>query len=99
MSDPGQRAIEALMDAISSEKNPCNDWVSVGRGFLQDAIKLIRDWRFIAETNAKQARAARATQRVAIEHLQAVLNCSRTHDEQQQADRRARDWLESIGSE
>ena len=36
---------------------------------------------------------------VAIGHLQAVLNKSRTHAEQQAADTAARDWLISIGSE
>jgi hypothetical protein len=48
---------------------------------------------------ANQAEAARATARIAIGHLQAVLNKARTHTEQQAADAAARDWLISIGSE
>jgi hypothetical protein len=50
-------------------------------------------------SNAKQAEAARATARIAIAHLQSVLNKSRTAQEQWAADRAAREWLESIGSE
>lgn len=61
--------------------------------------KGISEWRDVAQTNARQGEAARATSRVAIAHLQAVLNQSRTHAEQQAADTAARDWLISIGSE
>ena len=57
------------------------------------------EWRFLALANQQQARAARATARIAITHLQAVLNKARTHAEQQAADTAARDWLVSIGSE
>jgi hypothetical protein len=57
------------------------------------------EWRDMAQTNARHAEAARATARVAIHHLQAVLNKPRTHAEQQAADTAARDWLISIGSE
>jgi hypothetical protein len=53
----------------------------------------------MALSHAKQAEAARATARIAITHLQAVLNKARTHAEQQAADMAARDWLISIGSE
>jgi hypothetical protein len=53
----------------------------------------------MAVSRAKQAETARATARVAITHLQAVLNKARTHTEQQAADTAARDWLISIGSE
>jgi hypothetical protein len=57
------------------------------------------EWRDMAVSRAKQAETARATARVAITHLQAVLNKARTHAEQQAADTAARDWLISIGSE
>lgn len=57
------------------------------------------EWRNIAMTNNQQARAARATARIAITHLQEVLNKARTHAEQQAADTAARDWLISIGSD
>ena len=61
--------------------------------------KGLAEWRALAQTNARHAEAARATARVAIGHLQAVLNKARTHAEQQAADTSARDWLISIGSE
>jgi hypothetical protein len=57
------------------------------------------DWRAIAQTNARHAEAARATARTAIGHLQAVLNNSRSHADQQRADTLAREWLASIGSD
>lgn len=57
------------------------------------------EWRALALTNAQQARAAQATVRIAITHLQEVLNKAWTHAEQQAADTAARDWLMSIGSE
>jgi hypothetical protein len=61
--------------------------------------KGLAEWRDVAMANQKQAHAAQATARVAIAHLQAVLNKARTHAEQQAADTAARDWLISIGSE
>lgn len=70
---------------------------------LPDAIewldKGLAEWRGLYDATSKQSAAARATARVAIGHLQAVLNQSRSHAEQQAADTAARDWLISIGSE
>lgn len=70
---------------------------------LDDVIewieKGIQEWRAEATSKSKQATAARATARVAIGHLQAVLNTARTHADQQRADTAARDWLQSIGGE
>jgi hypothetical protein len=63
------------------------------------AEKGLAEWRDVAQAKSKQAEAAQATARVAIAHLQEVLNKARTHDEQQRADTTARDWLISIGSE
>tara|TARA_R110000868_G_scaffold125254_5_gene330935 strand:- start:141 stop:365 length:225 start_codon:yes stop_codon:yes gene_type:complete len=57
------------------------------------------EWRDLALRNAQQVRAAQATARIAITHLQQVLNKSWTYAEQQTADTAARDWLMSIGSE
>lgn len=59
----------------------------------------IVEWRAQAQANARHAEAARATARVAIDHLQAVLLKARTHDEQQRANTAARDWLASIGAD
>ncbi len=61
--------------------------------------KGLAEWRSVALSNEKQARAAQATARIAITHLQSVLNKPRTHAEQQAADTAARDWLVSIGSD
>jgi hypothetical protein len=61
--------------------------------------KGLAEWRDAALANQKQARMERAHARIAIAHLQAVLNKARTHAEQQAADTAARDWLISIGSE
>jgi hypothetical protein len=72
-------------------------------GRLSDALdwaeKGVVEWRSAAQANARHAEAARATARVAIGHLQAVLNKARTHADQQTADTAARDWLISIGSD
>jgi hypothetical protein len=61
--------------------------------------KGVAEWRSLALANQQQARAAQATARIAITHLQSVLNKARTHADQQGADTAARDWLISIGSE
>lgn len=66
---------------------------------LDWAEKGLAEWRSVAQSNDKQAKAARATARIATGHLHAVLNKARTHAEQQAADTAARDWLTSIGSE
>ena len=65
----------------------------------RDSESGIVQWSERAQTNARHAEAERATARVAIGHLQAVLNKPRTHHDQQRADTLARDWLTSIGSE
>lgn len=65
----------------------------------EDKIKWLEEWRSLAVANQKQARAAQATARIAITHLQAVLSKTRTHADQQAADTAARDWLISIGSD
>lgn len=61
--------------------------------------KGLAEWRTNALEKAKHLAAVQATARIAIGHLQAVLNKPRTFDEQQRADSAARDWLTSIGSE
>ena len=52
-----------------------------------------------AETKRTALKNCQSTLATAIGHLQAVLNQSRTHAAQHEADTAARDWLESIGSE
>jgi len=62
------------------------------------ALAELAQLRTAAQANARHAEAARTTGRVAIKHLQAVLNNARTHYDQQRADTTARDWLISVGS-
>ena len=103
-----KRLRKAFSDAIplGPHPNPHAEWVQVRLDFIQDAIDHLEwmekgnaEWRDMAVSRAKQAETARATARVAIAHLQAVLNKPRTHADQQVADTAARDWLTSIGSE
>jgi len=72
-------------------------------GKLKDKVdwndKGLAEWRDRALSEMKQAKAVRATARIAITHLQKVLNGCKTHDERQAADTAARDWLDSIGAE
>jgi hypothetical protein len=75
------------------------DQIEILKADLEWVEKGLAEWRYLATTNAKQAEAARATARVAIGHLQAVLTPPKTHHEQQAADTAARDWLLSIGGE
>lgn len=63
------------------------DWLEKGNA----------EWKACALSERRQARAARATARIAIAHLEAVLSKGRANAEQQAADEAARDWLESIG--
>ncbi len=65
---------------------------------LDWAEKGLAEWRSEALTARRHAEAARATARVAIGHLDTVLNQCRTAQEQQKADTAARDWLASIGA-
>lgn len=87
--------VQAAADAIEAFDDD-KEWIEKG----------LAEWRSMALKNAKHAlknakhaEMARATARVAINHLQSVLNKPRTHAQQQDADTAARDWLLSIGSE
>lgn len=80
--------------------------IELVRDWLREMVDEKRDleigntsWRLQAEKESRNAHQARATARVAIGHLQAVLNKCRTHAERQAVDTAARDWLISIGSE
>ena len=103
-----KRLTKAFSDAIplGPHPNPHGEWILVRLDRVQEAIDHFEwlekgniEWRDMAISKAKQAETARATARVAITHLQAVLNTPRTHADQQAADTAARDWLISIGSE
>lgn len=81
---PDLHDAKSALDALADEL----EWVDKG----------LAEYRAEASSLRTQAEAARATARIAIRHLHAVLNQCRTHAEQQ-ADEAARDWLISIGSE
>ena len=70
---------------------------------IEDAIEWIEkgneEWRQNWSRSVKECERVRATARIAIAHLQAVLNGCKTHDEQARADTVARDWLKSIGTD
>jgi len=76
--------------------------VSKSKAELTDALdwaeKGLAEWRSEYQRTAKHAEAVRATARVAIGHLDKVLNGCSTAHEQQAADTAARDWLTSIGA-
>lgn len=102
------RLMKYLADSIpqGEHPNPHNERVSVRLDVVQEAIDHIEwlekgnnEWRQQAMANARHAEAARATARVAIGHLQAILNEARTCHQSLHAERLARDWLTSIGSE
>jgi hypothetical protein len=110
ISDTGDadRLIKYLADSIPQgpHPDPHAERVSVRLDVVQAAIDHIEwlengneEWRLAGLSARKQAEAARATARIAIGHLQAVLNKARTFDEQQRADTAARDWLASIGAD
>jgi len=99
---------KALSDAIplGPHPKPHVEWIQVRLDFVQEAIdhldwleKGLEEWRDTALSHMRQANAARATARIAIGHLQEMLNRARTATESYAADTAARDWLTSIGSE
>ncbi len=61
--------------------------------------KGLAEWRAVAQEKGRHLAALQATTRIAIGHLQSVLNTAHTHSEQHAAESLARDWLVSIGSE
>lgn len=66
---------------------------------LEWAEKGLAEWRDQAMAKSRHLAVVQATARIAIGHLQTVLNKCRSHDEQLAADTAAREWLTSIGSE
>lgn len=101
-----KRLTKAFSDAIplGPHPTPHSEWISVRLDFIQEAIDHLdwlekgnAEWRSEYRRTAKHAEAGRATARVAIAHLDKVLNGCRNSTEQQAADTAARDWLASIG--
>lgn len=98
-----QFRVESVMKATGASADDARAYLVAEEGSVEGAIMSCKgdrlDWRATALENAKHAEMARATARVAINHLQSVLNKPRTHAQQQDVDTAARDWLLSIGSE
>ena len=103
---PSEKIVKYLSDAIpkGEHSDPSNEFIPVRLDVAQKAIdridwldKGVDEWRGLALMREAQARTMTAMARLAIHHLQAVLNNARTHHDQQAADTAARDWLESIG--
>lgn len=95
---------EALVYSPDNDgDNPAGRVMLYTAGRLSDALdyaeKGMTEWRSLAEAKERQNELMQAVARIAIEHLQTILNKCRTADEQQRADAAARDWLLSIGSE
>lgn len=65
------------------------DWIERG----------IVEWREMAQTQSRFAKQAAAKTRVAITHLQTLLNSRLDANQMLAAEKAARDWLESIGEE
>lgn len=65
------------------------DWIERG----------IVEWREVAQTQNKFAKQAAAKTRVAITHLQTILNGRLDANQMFAAEAAARDWLESVGEE
>lgn len=103
--DPTKRLTKAFSDAIPQGEHPAphSEFITVRLDFIQEAIDHldwlehgISEWRDEYITAKRQSNAARATARVAIGHLDTILNKCRCHQEQQTADTAARDWLTSV---
>ena len=93
----------AIVGAYIKHAEGIPDDVALAMSELYDQIdwieKGIVEWREVAQQNGKRATMARATARVAITHLQTILNDRLDANQMLAAEKAARDWLESIGEE
>lgn len=98
MRDTIDMAREAKCGTPSLDGKNWSLWPNVEQ--LVELVRADERDRAVRENAYVQAeREAQATARIAITHLQEVLNKARTHADQQAADTAARDWLISIGSD
>lgn len=106
--DTTKRIVKAFSGAIPQGPHPTpyNEWIRVRLDFVQESIdhmewleKGVAEWRSVALQAQALNQRSTALASVAIRHLQAILNESRTFAESMEAERAARDWLVSIGSE
>ena len=103
-----KKILKYLGDAIpkGAHPEPHTEWVRVRLDVVQEAIDHIewvnkgnKEWRDLFETSSRQHRAAQATARIAIGHLQAVLGGKTSIGEVREKRTAAKDWLVSIGSD
>jgi acetoin utilization deacetylase AcuC-like enzyme len=109
-----QHLVKALSDAIplGPHPDPHAEWIRVRLDIVQQTVDHLdwlekgnAEWRQMALQNSNYAEAARATARVAISHLQAILQPPRRGAQRAGAHpdtpghTAARDWLQSIGAE
>jgi folate-binding Fe-S cluster repair protein YgfZ len=105
---PTKVLTKELSDAIPKgpHPEPHTEWIQVRLDFVQLAIdhidwldRGVDEWREEALSQQQKFYAAKATVKIAIGHMQEMLNKARTATESYAADTAARDWLTSIGSE
>lgn len=105
---PTKVLTKALSDAIpqGSHPEPHAEWIQVRLDFVQLAIdhidwldRGVDEWREEALSQQQKFYAAQATVKIAVRHLQEVLNKPRMYDDQVRVDTNAKGWLISIGSE
>jgi hypothetical protein len=103
-----KKIIKYLGDAIPKgpHPEPHAEWIQVRLDVVQEAIDHIewvnkgnKEWRDMYQTANAHHRAAQATARIAITHLQAVLGSKTSIGEVREKRDAAKDWLVSIGSD
>lgn len=110
--DPDDRTALENLEIVANYVHRTTHWEK-GRPDHHDAIQALNalpdqidwiergivEWRDTAFQASKGATMARATARVAITHLQTILNGRLDANQMFDAEKAARDWLESIGEE
>lgn len=86
------KLVKYLSDAIpkGSHPNPHSEWISVRLDVVQNCIDQLEwleagilEWQSEYNKQQRNSKVAQAIARIAVGHLQAVLNESRSHQEQQ----------------
>lgn len=110
--DPGERDALENLKVVEDYVRRTTRW-GEGRPDRHDAIRAlnalpdqidwiergIAEWREVAQTHNSRAKQATAKARIAITHLQTILNRRLDANQMLAAEMAARDWLTSIGEE
>jgi len=100
------RLLKYLADSIplGPHPEPHNEFVFVRLDVVQTAIDHIEwlekgneEWRKMYVKELQRSKRLSAVSRIAIKHLDMVLNSCLTASDQQNADTDAREWLASLG--